>query len=341
MKKTDLILISSIFLFVLINVSLAQAGYVWIKVEYLDSCPRSNADVWITEPKMLSFGTTNESGLTDRYDFLDPSTVFHVEAYYPWPTRFGPIVLLETDQYGNGYTTITDQSILDSDVNGVGDCHQPQWRNQGQNQTSFLKGDTNLLYAQAKSYKLDWAWLATNETGLWQNKTYMDMNDATEWTWSNFTWQNSSFTANSSWRIYYNDTSGFTNVTNDMTFEVLQPTCGLSTNDIDFDILQTGQISADNTITLTNTGNSPTTTLTTKGDDWIGTPSGSMTVGQTHWSLTGGQNYNSMTTLTTSDQSLGQQVSPGNPLPTYFKLSIPLGQLAASYTQTITFTGGC
>src|SRR4030065_2759613 len=117
MKKTDLILISSIFLFVLINVSLAQAGYVWIKVEYLDSCPRSNADVWITEPKMLSFGTTNESGLTDRYDFLDPSTVFHVEAYYPWPTRFGPIVLLETDQYGNGYTTITDQSILDSDVN--------------------------------------------------------------------------------------------------------------------------------------------------------------------------------------------------------------------------------
>jgi hypothetical protein len=219
-KVNNLIFISAVVLVSLINIGLAQAGYVWIKVEYQDSCPRSNADVWITEPEMLAFGTTNESGLTDRYNFLDPNTVFHVEAYYPWPTQFGPIVLLETDQYGNGYTTVTNNSILDSDGNGVGDCHQPQWRNQGQSSNSIGNLESNYLYAQVKSYIVDYAWLATNETGSWQNKTYIDMNDPTDWTWSNFSWSNSSFIGILNWKIYFNDTSGFTNITNEMSFEV-------------------------------------------------------------------------------------------------------------------------
>lgn len=118
-------------------------------------------------------------------------------------------------------------------------------------------------------------------------------------------------------------------------------TCGISATDISFGSLGVGDTSSDQTSTLTNTGNSPTDTLAIKGNDWTGTPSGSMVVGQTHWSLTSGQNYNSMTTLTTSDASLGQQVSPGTPLSVYFKLAIPNGQAAASYSQTITFTGSC
>ena len=59
----------------------------------------------------------------------------------------------------------------------------------------------------------------------WQNKTAynspMNMNDAVNtWTWSNFTWQNASIVSGTivGWRIYYNDTSNNTNVTNVMTF---------------------------------------------------------------------------------------------------------------------------
>lgn len=84
----------------------------------------------------------------------------------------------------------------------------------------MIKGETNLLYAEAESYELDWAWLSTNETGVWENKTYLDMNDATDWTWSNFTWSNPSFAGTLGWKIYYNDTSGFINASNLMSFDV-------------------------------------------------------------------------------------------------------------------------
>ena len=50
-----------------------------------------------------------------------------------------------------------------------------------------------------------------------------DMNDtAATWTWSNFTWSNSSLTANTTvaWKIYYNDTDGNENVTDVNTFTV-------------------------------------------------------------------------------------------------------------------------
>lgn len=51
----------------------------------------------------------------------------------------------------------------------------------------------------------------------------MDMNDSVAtWTWSNFTWSNSSITEGTivGWRIYYNDTSGNENVTDIQTFLV-------------------------------------------------------------------------------------------------------------------------
>ncbi len=50
-----------------------------------------------------------------------------------------------------------------------------------------------------------------------------DMNDAAAtWTWSNFTWQNTSITTDKTigWRIYYNDTSGNINVTDIQTFYI-------------------------------------------------------------------------------------------------------------------------
>lgn len=54
----------------------------------------------------------------------------------------------------------------------------------------------------------------------------MNMQDAADvWTWSNFTWQNSSIPQGTTvgWRIYYNDTSSNENVTNIMAFRIEVP----------------------------------------------------------------------------------------------------------------------
>jgi len=61
------------------------------------------------------------------------------------------------------------------------------------------------------------------ETLIHYSPSQKDMNDASAtWTWSNFTWSNSSLTANTTvaWKIYYNDTSGNENVTDVNTFTV-------------------------------------------------------------------------------------------------------------------------
>jgi len=106
----------------------------------------------------------------------------------------------------------------------------PTWQNQGTNDTDnqILQGKVINLTAQGKDdAALNWAWLATNESGIWQNKTVygspMNMNNvANLWVWSNFTWQNSSVTNGTivAWIIYYNDTSNNQNATDIATFLV-------------------------------------------------------------------------------------------------------------------------
>ena len=52
------------------------------------------------------------------------------------------------------------------------DTTPPEWRNQGQSNSSVEQGKSILLYAQGKDETaLDYAWLATNETGVWNNFT--------------------------------------------------------------------------------------------------------------------------------------------------------------------------
>ena len=133
-----------------------------------------------------------------------------------------------TDDSGNTGKSATRTLLLDTT--------SPTWQNQGQSLNQITKGQVVVLYAQGKdTNKLDWAILETNETGSWQNKTTysspMDMEDAVNtWTWSNFTWQNTSTTKRTivGWRIYYNDTAGKENVTGTFNFSVTNsaPTIG-------------------------------------------------------------------------------------------------------------------
>ena len=119
------------------------------------------------------------------------------------------------------------------------------------------------------------------------------------------------------------------------------PTCTIvASPNLDFGLMNPGTTSIDNSTTITNSGNTAVTP-DISGTVWNGSPSGSMVVEQTHWSTTIGQNYFNMINLTSSDATLVQPVSNGNPLTVYFKLSIPAGQTPAQYSQTITFTASC
>jgi hypothetical protein len=106
------------------------------------------------------------------------------------------------------------------------DTTPPQWSNQSQSTSTPAVGDqVNLSAYWTDDTALSQAWLATNETGIWENKTTYGSPisfAAAVNGWSNFTWQNSSIPAGTvvAWRIYANDTSGNENVTDIMTFKV-------------------------------------------------------------------------------------------------------------------------
>ena len=137
---------------------------------------------------------------------------------------------------------VTNHTVTQSNINSggrfdfnitlpsVADTIPPEWRSQGQNVSQIPVGGSILLYAQGKDLvALDYAVLATNETGTWHNWTGeygspMDMQDAgNTWKWSNFTWQNGSIPAGTTvgWRIWYNDTADNWNKIDIMCFEVI------------------------------------------------------------------------------------------------------------------------
>ena len=104
----------------------------------------------------------------------------------------------------------------------------PQWSNVGTNDTDNIIGkyDTislNVLWSDSGS--LDKAILATNETGVWKNKTTNYNSPATlsgTSAWSNFTWSNSSIVPGTviAWKVYANDSVNNQNVTSVNTFTI-------------------------------------------------------------------------------------------------------------------------
>lgn len=116
--------------------------------------------------------------------------------------------------------------------------------------------------------------------------------------------------------------------------------CGLAATNINFGSLGVGSTSGDVTSTVSMPSGNTAVTPTIQGIAWAGTPSGSMVVGQTHWYMSDVA-YGSMTALTTSGVSIGASVSYGSSQTVHFKLAIPAGQAAATYSQTITFTATC
>ncbi len=108
----------------------------------------------------------------------------------------------------------------------IKDATKPKWRNPGTNDSDNIinQGEQIKLVAQGWDFQsLDWAVLSTNETGVFVNYSIIDMSDAeATWTWSNFTWDNSSFYGTLGFQIWYNDTAGNYNVTDVFTVTVTE-----------------------------------------------------------------------------------------------------------------------
>jgi len=105
------------------------------------------------------------------------------------------------------------------------DRSAPTYTNNASNSTTVAKNEPVLIYAQwADNYNLGYAWLATNETGTWANRTANYSSPVTlsgTSAWSNFTWNASIDNGMTiAWRIYANDSAGNENVTSNGTFTI-------------------------------------------------------------------------------------------------------------------------
>lgn len=119
-----------------------------------------------------------------------------------------------------------DTSINSSKSFTVQDSFAPEHSNQDQTINSIHVDiihtqDTINLTTDWEDYiGLSHAWLSTNETGQWSNKTFTELTTTSNT--STYSWQNTTIipATTIAWKIYANDTSGLENTTGIMSFTV-------------------------------------------------------------------------------------------------------------------------
>jgi len=100
----------------------ANPGCIIVKVQYANGCPRPDALVKIGDT--LPMGTTGPDGIVTRCDLNLSKKTYQAKAFWPNAgTQFGYPTPLPVDENGDGSATIIDESILDIDSDGIGDCH--------------------------------------------------------------------------------------------------------------------------------------------------------------------------------------------------------------------------
>lgn len=118
------------------------------------------------------------------------------------------------------------------------------------------------------------------------------------------------------------------------------PVCSINVGpDFDFGSLAAGTISLERLVTITNSGDDPTTSLQISGGNWI-SGLNSFDFSATHFSTNSGEDYSVMTPLGSSPSSLPiLEQSASEDI--YFKVMIPDHQDSGNYLQIITFTVSC
>ena len=170
------------------------------------------------------------------------TTITGANRYYSWDvaelvrswangtySNYG--MLIRTDTTSSGTTTFASSDNTNASRRPnltVTYVTPPTWANQGQNtSTPSVGGTVGISVFWDDNSTLKYAWLATNETGSWRNKTSYGspvlINAASGW--SNFSWQNSSLGGGAAvgWKVYMNNSDGLENATNIMTFTMVAP----------------------------------------------------------------------------------------------------------------------
>jgi len=109
----------------------------------------------------------------------------------------------------------------------ITDTIAPTYSNLRQSSSNLQEGHLIKLSSYwTDNEELNYTWLATNETGQWENKTFYGSPKVLSGSsdWSNFTWQNSSIFIGMviSWKVYGNDTSGNENSTEINSFRIVE-----------------------------------------------------------------------------------------------------------------------
>ncbi|MFH1134161.1 MAG: DUF2341 domain-containing protein [Nanoarchaeota archaeon] len=108
-------------------------------------------------------------------------------ASHSWATNGSYDVIVRAKNEWHQLSPRSDPWTIGIGVDVIG----PEWRNLGQEHSFILPGESNMLYAEARdNVALDWAILATNETGTWQNFTTEEEppSNASNESWWNGNW---------------------------------------------------------------------------------------------------------------------------------------------------------
>ncbi|MBR9706442.1 hypothetical protein GOV14_05380 [Candidatus Pacearchaeota archaeon] len=192
------------------NNTLKKQTWVFINVTASDI---NNNTIWLQWTN--SSGDTNESFTNQSGNIYFVNKTGLVEGQYKF-------IAYINDSAGN--LNKTKQRIVDIDLTAPKYINQNQTFN-GLYTNIFHRGEIiNLSANWSDNYDLNYAWLATNETGAWKNVTgnYESVqNISGNNTLSVFNWTNATFALGDfvGWRIYANDSSGNINVTNIMNFQ--------------------------------------------------------------------------------------------------------------------------
>lgn len=133
----------------------------------------------------------------------------------------------EIINYATVYFPSVPETTRTNGVVSVVDVAPPRYSNVNQNKSVVTSGETNEIYAYWQDgVQLNYTWLETNESGTWQDTSYLKLSG--DEAWSNFTIQSTKEGA-ACWRIHANDTAGNENVTPTLCFGV-QPGTTIQVN---------------------------------------------------------------------------------------------------------------
>ncbi|MCX8179030.1 MAG: right-handed parallel beta-helix repeat-containing protein [Candidatus Aenigmarchaeota archaeon] len=197
------------------------------------------SDPYLTNVEIKSSCSLGQNGTISMFNYTNSHAEVFTEGNYnyrvcvdcPW------ICTLRSSCLSGEYALVSMNSSTNSHIGEPGfyanqlcckiDDVLPIASNIGQNVSSINVGQAVKIYAfWQDNGNISHAILETNETGVWQNKSIYGspLTIRANSGWSNFTWQNSSFSSTVvSWRIYANDTCGnwFVTGTNNIQIGIL------------------------------------------------------------------------------------------------------------------------